>query len=198
MSGKTRADRSSRSNEAESRPVVYTVGHSNRPLDEFVELLHAHHVAQVVDVRKMPRSASQPQFNFETLPKALAKSGIGYRHLAGLGGLRRGKSDSPNGGWRNPSFQAYADHMQTEEFDLGLAVLVKLAVERPVAVMCAEAVPWRCHRSLIADAMVVRAFMVLDILSPTRCQPHVLTPWAKVEGTRITYPPEAIECEPHS
>lgn len=171
-----------------------TIGHSTRPLAEFIRLLHIHGVTRVVDVRSVPRSRHNPQFNKETLPHALEQAGVGYIHLAGLGGLRHARRDSPNQGWRNASFRGYADYMQTPEFAQGLDDLMRLARHDRIALMCAEAVPWRCHRSLIADALLVRGIPTADILSPTRRQVHTLTPFAKVEGTRITYP--AAEAEP--
>src|SRR5207245_7816152 len=131
-----------------------------------------------------------PQFNQETLPAALAAAGIGYAALPALGGLRRRRPDSPNTGWRNASFQGYADYMLTDEFVAALEELIELAKQQRVPLMCAEAGPWRCHRSLIADALTVRGIPVLDILSLSRATPHRLTPWAQVEGTRITYPPD--------
>lgn len=143
----------------------------------------------VVDVRKMPRSRHNPQFNRDTLPQALCEAGIDYVHISGLGGLRRREPDSPNTGWRNASFQAYADYMLTPEFEKGLQELLEQACEQTAVLMCAEAVPWRCHRSLIADALVARDVSVMHILSESRIQPHALRPWAHVEGTRITYPP---------
>jgi uncharacterized protein (DUF488 family) len=170
---------------------VLTIGHSNRPLKEFLHLLKAHGVTLLADVRKMPGSRTNPQFNGEALSEALRKAGIGYVHFAGLGGLRRRSPDSPNGGWRNASFQGYADYMQTPEFEKSLEDLLERSRGERPAVMCAEAVPWRCHRSLIADALVVRGIRVEDIFTATRTQPHVLKPFARVEGTRITYPPEA-------
>ena len=177
--------------DAHTATVVQTVGHSNRPLKEFLHLLRAHSVTLVVDVRKMPGSRRNAQFNGDTLSKVLHEAGIGYVHLPGLGGLRRRTPSSPNGGWKNASFQGYADHMLTPEFERSLEDLLKLARGHRTALMCAEAVPWRCHRSLIADALVVRAVVVEHILSASRTQPHVLRPWAKVQGTRITYPPQA-------
>jgi uncharacterized protein (DUF488 family) len=170
--------------------VVFTVGHSTRPLDEFIDLLRGRRITLLADVRKMPRSRRNPQFNRETLPAALSAAGIGYVDLPGLGGLRQRRPDSPNGGWRNASFQGYADYMQTPEFERHLQELIDLARRERVALMCAEAVPWRCHRSLIADALVVRGIPVEHIMSATRSQSHTLKLWAKVEGTRITYPPE--------
>jgi uncharacterized protein (DUF488 family) len=174
-------------------PTVLTVGHSTRSLEEFTQLLRTHGVDHVVDVRTVPRSRRNSQFNRETLPAALGDVGIGYTHLAALGGLRHARSDSPNVGWRNLSFRGYADYMATSEFAEGLAALLALARKQRVALMCAEAVPWRCHRSLIADALLVRGLHVEDILSATRREPHRLTPWAHVEGTRITYPAVDVE-----
>jgi uncharacterized protein (DUF488 family) len=171
--------------------VVLTVGHSNRPLEEFLRLLRAHGVTLVADVRKMPRSRGNPQFNRDTLPQALRAAGIGYVHLPGLGGLRRREPNSPNTGWQNASFQGYADYMQTPEFERSLQELLDRARGRRPALMCAEALPWRCHRSLIADALTVRGVAVEHILSAARTQPHVLRPWAQVRGTRITYPAPA-------
>ena len=169
---------------------VLTIGHSNRSLEEFLHLLHAHAVSRLVDVRKMPGSGKNPQFNRDTLAEALYEAGIDYRHLPGLGGLRRRIPDSPNGGWRNASFQGYADYMQTPEFEQSLQELIGCCAERRTVLMCAEAVPWRCHRSLIADALVVRGISVADIFTAGPTRPHVLRSFAHVEGTRITYPPE--------
>lgn len=169
-------------------PLVMTIGHSTRSFDEFVHLLEAHGATCVVDVRTVPRSRHNPQFNQDVLPEALDKAGLGYVHLPGLGGLRHAQRDSPNVGWRNVSFRGYADYMQTPEFAQSLEELIRLANESTVVLMCAEAVPWRCHRSLIADALSVRGIRVEDIMSPTRRQVHTLTPFAKVRGTTITYP----------
>ncbi len=173
-------------------PLVLTVGHSTRPIEEFIRLLQAHDVRRVVDVRTVPRSRHNPQFNRDTLPAALALVGIGYVHLAGLGGLRHTTRDSVNTGWRNTSFRGYADYMQTPEFAQAIAELIEMAHRERLALMCAEAVPWRCHRSLIADALLVRGIPSEDITSATRRLIHVLTPFAKVQGTRITYPPEPV------
>jgi uncharacterized protein (DUF488 family) len=175
----------------DSQSVVLTVGHSTRSLEEFIDLLKAHSVASLIDVRSVPRSRHNPQFNRDTFPAALETEGIHYTHIAGLGGFRRAGSESPNLGWRNASFRGYADYMQTAEFAQNLAILLKLARRKRVALMCAEAVPWRCHRSLIADALVVRGIPVEEIINETRCQVHALTPFARVEGTVITYPPAA-------
>jgi len=173
--------------------LVLTIGHSNRSLEEFVALLKAHGADLVVDVRKMPRSRANPQFNIDALPAALREVGVDYVHIPGLGGLRRRVKESPNGGWRNASFRAYADYMLTPEFEGALDEMLSRSAAAVPALMCAEAVPWRCHRSLIADALVVRGIAVEDIIGGSRASRHVLKPWARVEGTRITYPPQAEE-----
>lgn len=175
---------------AEPQPTVMTIGHSTRTLDEFLRLLQVHAVTCVVDVRTVPRSRHNPQFNKASLPRALKKAGLGYGHLPGLGGLRHAKRDSPNMGWRNTSLRGYADYMQTPEFEQSLEKLIRLANKERLALMCAEAVPWRCHRSLIADALLVRGIRTEDIMSPARRQIHTLTPFAKVRGSTITYPAE--------
>jgi hypothetical protein len=176
---------------AKNPVVVLTIGHSTRELDVFLHLLQTHGVTRLVDVRTIPRSRHNPQFNMETLPAALRSAGICYAHMPGLGGLRHTRLDSPNGAWRNSSFRGYADYMQTPEFAENLRVLIDLARQERVALMCAEAVPWRCHRSLIADALVVRGLEVEHIMSATHCDRHKLRPWAVVKGKHITYPPEA-------
>jgi uncharacterized protein (DUF488 family) len=175
--------------------TVWTIGHSNRSLEELLHLLTVHGVDLLADVRTMPGSRHNPQFNRETLPHALAESGIDYVHLPSLGGLRRRKSDSPNGGWRNASFQGFADYMLTPEFAAGLEELLERAYGARACLMCAEAVPWRCHRSLIADALVVHGVDVDHIMSGSQTQRHVLHDWAHVEGTRITYPPAPEDAE---
>jgi uncharacterized protein (DUF488 family) len=172
----------------EVSPVVLTIGHSTRSLEDFIALLQAHDVMRVVDVRTIPRSRTNPQFNKDSLPGSLKKAGLRYIHMPGLGGRRRAKPDSINVGWRNASFRGYADYMQTPEFKHNLEALIQLAGRERVALMCAEAVPWRCHRSLIGDALLVRGIKTEDIMSPTRRQVHKLTPFAKVRGTTITYP----------
>jgi uncharacterized protein (DUF488 family) len=181
---------------AEPSPIVLTIGHSTRALEEFIGLLQAHGTTRVVDVRTVPRSRHNPQFNKASLPRALKKAGLGYVHLPGLGGLRHTKRDSLNVGWRNVSFRGYADYMQTPEFEQGLEELIRLAKQERIAIMCAEAVPWRCHRSLIADALLVRGIRTEDIMSPTCRQVHVLTPFAKVRGTTVTYPAEVLPSTP--
>jgi uncharacterized protein (DUF488 family) len=170
--------------------TVFTIGHSTHPLDEFIGFLVAHGVTLLADVRTIPRSRHNPQFNKESLPAGLEAAGIGYTHLKGLGGLRHTTAASPNAGWRVPAFRGYADYMQTDQFAAELAHLVELARGARLAVMCAEAVPWRCHRSLIADALTVRKVAVEHIMSRTHRQPHRLTPFARVEGVHITYPGE--------
>lgn len=174
--------------ETSPSPIVLTIGHSTRAIEEFIRLLQAHAVTLVVDVRTMPRSRHNPQFNRDTLAASLKTAGIGYRHMAELGGLRHATRDSLNTGWQNASFRGYADYMQTPEFHKALEELIQLANQDQIAVMCAEAVPWRCHRSLIADALLVRGIRSEDIRSATRRQVHALTPFARVQGTRITYP----------
>lgn len=176
---------------SEHPPTVFTIGHSTRELAEFIPLLQAQDVTKIADVRSVPRSRHNPQFNHDTLPDALQTAGIGYVHLPGLGGLRHARADSPNLAWRNASFRGYADYMQTDAFAENLEQLIELARQEPIALMCAEAVPWRCHRSLIADALTVRGIPVEHIMSATHRQPHTLTPWARVDGFRITYPAEA-------
>ena len=175
--------------DASSRCPVLTLGHSTRSIDAFVELLVAHSVTQLVDVRTVPRSRHNPQFDTETLAGSLAGVNVGYAHAPGLGGFRRPMPDSPNTGWRNRSFQGYADYMQTADFAENLASLIELARHDRVALMCAEAVPWRCHRSLIADALLVRRVGVCEIVSVKRLQAHRLTPFARVSGDIVTYPP---------
>ncbi len=173
--------------------AVFTIGHSTRSTEEFLALLRAHRIKRLVDVRTVPRSSHNPQFNRETLPQTLAQAGIAYTHMKGLGGLRHPRKDSVNTGWRNASFRGYADYMQTEEFEQQLSGLIAMASRERVAIMCAEAVPWRCHRSLIGDALLVRGFDVRDITGPGSTRAHQLTPFAHVEGTKISYPGEQQE-----
>ena len=180
----------------EPSPLVMTIGHSTHTLKEFIGLLQAHAVSRVVDVRTVPRSWHNPQFNKDSLPGKLKKAGLGYVHLPGLGGLRHAKRDSLNMGWRNASFRGYADYMQTPEFEQSLEELIRLANQDRIALMCAEAVPWRCHRSLIADALLVRGIRTEDIMSATHRTVHTLTPFAKVCGTTITYPAEVSRSNP--
>ena len=169
-------------------PVLWTIGHSTRPLDTLIALLHEHGVTRLVDVRTVPRSGHNPQFNTEALSASLDTQGIAYTHLATLGGLRHARKDSVNTGWRNASFRGYADYMQTQEFEGGLSELMRLASKEPVAIMCAEAVPWRCHRSLVADVLTVRGIEVRHIMGPAKFQLHKLTPFARAGDGRVTYP----------
>jgi len=177
----------------EPSPIVLTVGHSTRALEEFIRLLQAHGATCVVDVRTVPRSRHNPQFNKASLPRALKKAGLGYVHLPGLGGLRHAKRDSINLGWRNASFRGFADYMQTPEFEQSLNELIQLANQKRIVLMCAEAVPWRCHRSLIADALLVRGIRVENIMSLTSRTVHTLAPFAKIRGTTISYPAGASQ-----
>ena len=167
---------------------IFTIGHSTRTLNEFAELLRANGVKRVVDIRTIPRSRHNPQFNRETLGPALKKFGIAYAHLKKLGGLRRADPESKNLGWHNASFRGFADYMQTPEFEAGLERAIKFAEIKPSVLMCAEAVPWRCHRSLVADALTIRGFQVRDIVGASPPKLHKLTPFARVRGLRITYP----------
>ena len=157
---------------AATSPIVLTIGHSTRTIEEFINLLLAHGVSRVVDVRTIPRSRHNPQFNADTLPRSLKQVGVGYVHMAGLGGLRHPARDSLNIGWCNGSFRGFADYMQTPEFAPSLDEFIELARQGGVSLMCAEAVPWRCHRSLIADALLVRGIHTEHILSLTRRQVH--------------------------
>jgi uncharacterized protein (DUF488 family) len=179
-----------------SPSTLFTVGHSNRSLPEFLEILEAYGVGLLVDVRTMPRSRYNPQFNRETLAEALAAREIAYEHMPGLGGLRHPRKDSINTGWRNESFRGYADYMQTDEYARNLEKLRDLEASRQsrtenkpaVAIMCAEAVPWRCHRSLIADSLVVRGIPVAHVMNTSAAEPHNLTSFARVVGITVTYP----------
>lgn len=167
---------------------IFTIGHSTRSVDEFADLLRPHGVHLLVDVRTIPKSRTNPQFNRDSFPAALQEHDIEYRHIKELGGLRRTRSDSPNTGWRNDSFRGYADYMATEEFRQGLDQLIELANDRTVAIMCAEAVPWRCHRSLIADALLVRGIDVFEIIGNRPPRQHKLTSFARVDEEEIVYP----------
>jgi len=168
--------------------TVYTIGHSNRSAAEFLALLHGHAIELLLDVRTVPRSRHNPQFGQEELAPMLAAQSIGYEHMPSLGGLRKPRKDSVNGAWRNDSFRGYADHMATADFQQGLAALIESAGRQRTVIMCAEAVPWRCHRSLVADALLARGVDAQEITSPTSTRRHRLTPFAHVEGTTVTYP----------
>ena len=169
--------------------MIYTIGHSTRPAAEFVSLLKGHGIRTLVDVRTIPRSRHNPQFNGDALADTLAQSGIRYVHEADLGGLRKPRPDSVNAGWRNTSFRGYADYMQTPPFRAALDRLIDQGNETPTAIMCAEAVPWRCHRSLVADALLARGHEAREIVSESKATPHKLTSFARVDGERVTYPP---------
>ena len=171
-------------------PLVCTIGHSTRTIEAFIGLLCANQIQQVLDVRTVPRSRHNPQFNYDVLPVSLASVQISYSHIPGLGGLRHPRPDSPNSAWRNASFRGYADYMQSAEFAKNVDSVALLARTLRCVLMCAEAVPWRCHRSLIADALLVHGIHTADIMSPTRLQTHTLTSFAKVRGITITYPVE--------
>ncbi len=168
---------------------LYTLGHSSRDWAEFIRVLAKFEIELVVDVRTVPKSKRNPQYNQNVMPPALKEAGIRYHHLRGLGGLRKPNPDSHNTGWRNAAFRGYADYMQTADFETSLQSLLKLAVRRRTVILCAESVPWHCHRSLIADALVVRGVDVFHIMSETRSQPHALRDFVKVDGTRVSYPP---------
>ena len=172
--------------------VIMTIGHSTHPLEEFLGILQAHSVTFLADIRTLPRSRHNPQFNKELLPNSLAAIKIGYEHFAGLGGLRHARRDSPNTGWRNTGFRGYADYMQTPGFVSNVEKLIEKARTMYLAVMCAETVPWRCHRTLLADALSIRGVKVAHIMTATSAKDHTITPWAKVSGTAITYPPETL------
>jgi uncharacterized protein (DUF488 family) len=167
---------------------ILTIGHSTRTIEDFIDLLKAHGVQLVVDIRTVPRSRRNPQFNEDTLAASLKESGIDYVRLKQLGGLRRPRKDSQNTGWRNPSFRGFADYMQTQDFEAGINELIRLARDRTLAIMCAEALPWRCHRSLVADALLVRGIKVEHIMSLKNRIEHSMTKWARVDGKQITYP----------
>ena len=173
--------------------VMWTVGHSTRPIEVFIALLKTHDIQLLADVRITPYSRRNPQFHSEGLVKSLADAGIQYRHMPGLGGRRKTRPDSVNVGWRNESFRGYADYMETRELGNALDDLMATAQGLRVAIMCAEAVPWRCHRSLISDALVSRGWTVRHIISANSLQTHTLTPFAKLEEGRLTYPAEGLK-----
>ena len=175
--------------------TIYTIGHSTRTIEEFVALLKQQEVSQLVDIRTVPGSRHNPQYGQKALEGYLEEHGIHYIYQKSLGGLRPKAKELVNLGWRNQSFRNYADYMQTDEFQEGLEELVQLAKGKIVAIMCAEAVPWRCHRSLVGDALLVRNTKVVDIISETSVKDHTLTSFAKIDGTKITYPAVETEAE---
>lgn len=168
--------------------ILFTIGHSTHTIEEFIALLNAHNVRHLVDVRSIPKSRHVPQFNTDELASSLRAANIAYTHLKSLGGRRSTRKSSTNTGWRNASFRGYADYMATPQFAEGLAALTQIATATPTAIMCAEAVPWRCHRSLIADAIMLQGWQIRDILSAAPAKEHKLTPFLKVINNQPTYP----------
>ena len=168
--------------------TIFTIGHSTHSIEEFVEMLKAHDIRLVADVRTIPKSRHNPQYNSDELSAALREHSISYEHLPDLGGLRHAKKDSINTAWENASFRGFADYMQTEDFNLSLNALIETAKKQPTAIMCAEALPWRCHRSLIGDALLARGVIVMDIMNKTSAKEHKLTAFAEVRGLTVTYP----------
>lgn len=170
-------------------PTIWTIGHSNRSIDELLNLLSAEQIELVADIRRFPASRAHPQFNADNLKTALDEQGTAYEHFAGLGGRRSTRlPDSPNNGWRVDSFNRYADYMATDEFVAALEALMEAAANRRTAIMCSEAVPWRCHRRIVADALIVRGWEVRDIIGTGPAKPHAMTPFVRVEGLRLSYP----------
>jgi len=178
------------------QPTIWTVGHSTRPIDEFTDLLRSHEISLLLDIRTVPRSRYNPQFNTDTLAQSLREAVLQYRHLPELGGLRKPKKDSLNDGWHNASFRGYADYMQTDKFQRALEELMAYSTGTRTAIMCAEAVPWRCHRSLIADALVARGWEVRHILSQVKADEHRFTPFAVIDGDTLVYPQPADPLDP--
>jgi uncharacterized protein (DUF488 family) len=178
-----------------SMHTIFTIGHSTRTIDEFIELLNLHSITQLVDIRTIPHSRHNPQFGQQEIEKSLKKAGIRYVYLKALGGLRSASKDSVNDGWHNLSFRNYADYMQTDDFAKGLDALIDLAQDTTTAIMCAEAVPWRCHRSLVSDALLVRDISVCEIIGKSAAREHKLTTFAVVDGTAITYPKTSLKDE---
>lgn len=168
--------------------VIFTIGHSVHPINEFIKLLQTYGIKEIVDVRSIPMSRYNPQFNSATLKQSLQQANIKYKLLKKLGGLRHTTKDSINLGWRNASFRGFADYMASPEFTEGLNALEKIAKVRNTAIMCAEAVPWRCHRSLIADALTKGGWLVLDIMNSTSATKHQLTPFLKIKKGQFVYP----------
>ena len=167
---------------------LWTIGHSTRSFDDFLALLRAWRIETLADVRTVPRSRRHPHFNTDALASTLPQKGIAYVHIPDLGGFRKPRDDSPNTAWQNESFRGYADYMQTPAFESALRDLIALAGKSRVAITCSEAVPWRCHRSLIADALVAYCCDVFHIMSGTKANPHTITKFARIEDNRVTYP----------
>lgn len=176
-------------------PSIYAIGHSTHPIEKFIELLQAHGIQILADIRTIPRSRHNPQFNSDALAGELLEAGIRYVHLQELGGLRRPRPDSPNNAWENTSFRGYADYMQTREFASALDELVELASGGKTAIMCAEGNPFRCHRQLVADALTARGIPVSHIASRKTARPHAMTPFARVDAGRVSYPAANVSPE---
>jgi uncharacterized protein (DUF488 family) len=174
--------------------TIYTIGHSTHSGDDFIGILKAHGINLVVDVRTIPKSRHNPQFNGDTLEKSLKTNGLGYVRLPGLGGLRHAKKESVNQGWENASFRGFADYMQTVEFAENLERLIVMAGIQKTVIMCAEALPWKCHRSLIGDALLVRGILVMDIMGGSSAKEHKMTPWAEVRHMNVVYPKKQERC----
>jgi uncharacterized protein (DUF488 family) len=190
---KPNAARSNASKAVREQSVIWTIGHSTRPIDDFLQILAAGQIKLLADVRRFPGSRRHPHFGQEAIAASLAEAGIAYRHFVDLGGRRSQRlPDSPNSAWRVKSFNAYADYMQSPEFLAALKELMATAQQQPTAIMCSEALPQRCHRRLISDALVARGWFVHHLLSPKRIEDHVLTPFARVSGTTLTYPSETL------
>lgn len=170
--------------------TIFTIGHSTHPIEEFINILNHYEITHLIDVRTIPKSRHNPQFNEDALSASLKKTHIAYTHMKNLGGLRHVRKDSINTAWHNASFRGFADYMRTDEFKQGLQELIEFATHGQVVIMCAEAVPWRCHRSLIADALLAHHIHVEDIFSLTSCKEHTMTPWAKVHRGNVSYPGE--------
>jgi uncharacterized protein (DUF488 family) len=168
--------------------TLYSIGHSNRTLEQFIDLLKVHAIKQVVDVRTIPRSCHNPQFNKEKLARSLRNTRIGYRHMKTLGGLRHAKADSQNLGWKNLSFRGFADYMATDAFAGAIEKLKDVASKKKTTIMCAEAVPWRCHRSLIADALIKEHWKVFDIMGLKTAKRHSSTSFLRMRRGKIGYP----------
>jgi uncharacterized protein (DUF488 family) len=171
-----------------SKITIYTIGHSTHAIEKFIAILKIYGIEQVVDIRTIAKSHYNPQFNDVAFKKSLHHAHISYLHLKGLGGLRRTTKQSINTAWRNASLRGYADYMQTEEFKKNLLELLDRAKKYITVIMCAEALPWRCHRSLIGDALLTYGIEVLDIFNEHSAKPHTLTPWARINGHEVTYP----------
>lgn len=170
--------------------AIFTIGHSTRTVEHLIEMLHAFDIGLLLDIRTVPKSRHNPQFAKSELERTLPAAGIEYRHEPALGGLRHPRKDSPNAAWRNESFRGYADYMQTPEFGAALGGVVALSGTHRLAMMCAEGNPFRCHRSLVADALLARGIQACEIASTHSAKPHRMTPFAHIDGTRVTYPAE--------